>query len=138
MLKVLIVDDSLTIRQELRRKMLNLGHEVVGEAVNGLEALDMVQRLQPDLILLDIIMPEMDGIECYRLLRNLSYPPRCIIISALAQEPRVIAAYRDEIAADHFLDKFCLEEDIDQRIQMVLDQPPLPIPLPERPTDNPV
>ncbi len=131
MLKILIVDDSPTVRHELRLKLQNLGHEIIGEAVNGLEALEMVQQYQPDLVMLDIIMPEMDGIECYRLLRNLSYPPRCIIVSALAQEPRVLAAYREEIDVSHFLDKYCLEDDIDQKIQLVLSQPPLPLPLPE-------
>jgi two-component system chemotaxis response regulator CheY len=91
-MRALIVDDSPRVRSELRQLLGRLGWNIVGEAVNGVEALEMAEELKPDLVTLDIIMPEMDGIECYRELRKLSQPPRCLLISVLAAESRVVAA----------------------------------------------
>ena len=67
-MRVVIADDSGKVRGELRQMMTRYGWQIVGEAENGLEALDLVQRLKPDLLTLDIVMSEMDGIECMTLL----------------------------------------------------------------------
>ena len=127
-LKVLIIDDSQTIRMDIRNKLESIGHQVVGEAVNGVEGLEMVKQLHPDLVTLDIIMPEMDGIECYRMLRNLSYPPRCLLVSALANEIRVTDAYKTEIEPHHYIDKGCTTDDLGIKIEEICNQTPLPIP----------
>ena len=63
-IKVLIVDDSADMRESLRAKYESFGYQVVGEARDGLEGLQMMKELQPNFVSLDIIMPEMDGIEC--------------------------------------------------------------------------
>src|SRR6478752_9429720 len=96
-MRALIVDDSPKVRSELRLLLSRMGWNIVGEAENGIEALELTEELKPDLVTLDIIMPEMDGIECYRELRRLSHSPRCLLISVLAAEPRVVAAYGHEI-----------------------------------------
>ncbi len=82
---ILIVDDSFVMRALLRGIVTSDPDlAVIGEATNGLEALQRVRELNPDLVLLDIEMPHMDGIECLKRLRLLSKIP-VIIVSSVAQ-----------------------------------------------------
>ena len=71
MLKVMIVDDSRIFRKMLKAAFVETGHEVIGEAGNGAEILELLQSCTPDLITLDITMPVMDGIETLRVIRSL-------------------------------------------------------------------
>ena len=83
--KILIVDDSFVMRALLRGIVTSDPDlEVAGEATNGLEALQQIRGIAPDLVLLDIEMPHMDGIECLKRLRLLSKVP-VIIVSSVAQ-----------------------------------------------------
>jgi two-component system chemotaxis response regulator CheB len=83
--KILIVDDSFVMRALLRGIVTSDPDlEVAGEATNGLEALQQIREIAPDLVLLDIEMPHMDGIECLKRLRLLSKVP-VIIVSSVAQ-----------------------------------------------------
>ena len=72
MLGVLIVDDDAKTRRDLRDILAPLDHSVQ-EACNGREALSMVERCEPDLMIIDILMPEMDGLETIRYLRHRGY-----------------------------------------------------------------
>ena len=82
---ILIVDDSFVMRALLRGIVTSDPDlHVVGEATNGLEALQNIKELKPDLVLLDIEMPHMDGIECLKRLRLMSRVP-VIIVSSVAQ-----------------------------------------------------
>jgi DNA-binding NarL/FixJ family response regulator len=93
---VLLVDDSEDVREVLRLLVAADGRlEVVGEAVNGREAVDIAARLQPDAIILDISMPEMTGLEALPLLRERS--PRSTVViyaagSRAENEPAALAA----------------------------------------------
>lgn len=60
--KILIVDDALFMRKLIRDTLHPLGYNIVGEAANGIEAIQKFQELKPDLLTMDIIMPELDGI----------------------------------------------------------------------------
>lgn len=83
MLKVLIADDEMPARSRMRRLLDELtGYEVVGEAANGREALQMSLAESPDIILLDIRMPDMDGIETARHLATLDESPAVIFTTA--------------------------------------------------------
>lgn len=136
-MRAVVVDDSVKVRSDLRQMLSKLGWTVVGEGRNGIEGLELVKELRPDLVTLDIIMPEMDGIECYRNLRKLSSPPRCLIISVLAVEPRVMAAYEREILPSHFLKKPVHEKELKDRLEELMAMPPLPMPvLPEASDTN--
>ncbi|MCZ6487626.1 MAG: LytTR family DNA-binding domain-containing protein, partial [Gammaproteobacteria bacterium] len=84
-MKVLIVDDEKPARDRLSRMVGDLSeYEVVGAAVNGNEALQKFESLNPDIVLMDIRMPGMDGIEAARHLSRLSYPPAVIFTTAFA------------------------------------------------------
>jgi two-component system response regulator AlgR len=84
-MKVLIVDDEKPARDRLARMVGALtAFEIVGEAGNGTEALQKAESLDPDIVLMDIRMPEMDGIQAARHLSNLSRPPAVIFTTAFA------------------------------------------------------
>ncbi|MBA1334467.1 MAG: Chemotaxis regulator - transmits chemoreceptor signals to flagellar motor components CheY [Firmicutes bacterium] len=92
MTRLLIVDDAAFIRLQLRQMLERNGFEVVGEAGNGREALKKIQELKPDIVTLDITMPEMDGIECVTQIQKLDNKPVVIMVSAMGQEPYVRTA----------------------------------------------
>ena len=84
-MKILIVDDEKPARDRLSRMVGELGqHELVGEAVNGVEALGMSQSREPDIVLMDIRMPGMDGIEAARHISRLDEPPAVIFTTAFS------------------------------------------------------
>ena len=84
-MKILIVDDEKPARDRLARMVSELPqHELIGQAVNGLEALGMTQAMEPDIVLLDIRMPGMDGIEAARHLAKLDQPPAVIFTTAFS------------------------------------------------------
>jgi two-component system response regulator AlgR len=83
--KILIVDDEKPARDRLARMVRGLDtHNLVGEAVNGLEALGLTQSLEPDIVLMDIRMPGMDGIEAARHIARLDEPPAVIFTTAFS------------------------------------------------------
>jgi NarL family two-component system response regulator LiaR len=94
-IRVLIADDHAVVRQGLRTFLeLQEGIEVVGEAADGEEALDAVQRLEPDVVLMDLAMPRLDGIGAIERLRErASDVPRVIVLTSFGDE-RVLPAIR--------------------------------------------
>lgn len=89
MTKVLIVDDAAFIRLQLKKLLEDNNFEVVGEAENGKVALRKIKELRPDIVTLDITMPEMDGLECMMEIKKMDYMPTVIMISAMGQEAYV-------------------------------------------------
>ena len=84
-MKILIVDDEKPARARLARLLGDIGqHTVIGESVNGVEALGMSQSLEPDIVLMDIRMPGMDGIEAARHIARLEQPPAVIFTTAFS------------------------------------------------------
>lgn len=82
---ILVVDDSFVMRTLIKDIVSSDPDlQVVGEAANGIETLEKVKQLQPDLLLLDIEMPGMDGIECMKRLKLLS-PCKVVVVSSVAQ-----------------------------------------------------
>lgn len=80
--RVLIVDDQLPFREASRMVVeMTDGFDVAGEAVNGEDAVDMVASLQPDLVLMDVQMPGIDGIEATRRIMLLDDPPHVLVMS---------------------------------------------------------
>ena len=88
--RILVADDAAFMRMMVKDILTKGGYEVVGEAANGKEAIEQYEKLQPDLVLMDTIMPEMDGIEALKKIKS-SYPDALIIMcSAMAQQAMVI------------------------------------------------
>jgi two-component system, NarL family, response regulator NreC len=84
-LRILLADDHTTVRFGVKSIVESQPDwEVVGEVVNGKQAVELASKLLPDLVIIDIRMPEMDGIEATRLLRTLNPPPKVLILSGQA------------------------------------------------------
>ncbi|MEK8132273.1 response regulator [Paenibacillus filicis] len=90
--KILIVDDSLFMRLLLKNVIHELGYDTVVEASNGLEALTKYEDEQPDVVTLDITMPEMDGITALKEIIQLNPDAKVIMVSAMGQQALLIKA----------------------------------------------
>lgn len=90
---VLVVDDAAFMRMRLTKILTGEGHEVV-EAGNGLEAIAAYEEHKPDVVLMDITMPEMDGLQALREIRAKFPDAKVIMCSALGQESTVIEAIK--------------------------------------------
>ena len=92
MAKVLIVDDAAFMRMMIKDILTKGGHEVVGEAANGLEAIERYKELKPEVVTMDITMPEMNGIDAIKEIRKIDPNATIIVCSAMGQQAMVIEA----------------------------------------------
>ncbi|MFO7265667.1 MAG: response regulator [Limnochordales bacterium] len=90
---VLIVDDAQFMRMRLNKLLTEAGHQVV-EAANGREALEQYARHKPDVVLMDITMPEMDGLTALKELKKLDPGAKVVMCSALGQQSAVLEAIK--------------------------------------------
>jgi two-component system chemotaxis response regulator CheY len=94
MARVLVVDDAAFMRKMVSDALAQGGHEVVGEAGNGAEAIERYQALKPEVTTLDITMPEKDGLEALKEIVSLDPSARVVMCSALGQETKVLEAIK--------------------------------------------
>ncbi|MFI9201028.1 response regulator [Streptomyces sp. NPDC053048] len=94
-IKVLLVDDHQVVRRGLRTFLeVQDDIEVVGEAADGAEGVERAEELRPDVVLMDVKMPGMDGIEALRRLRELDNPARVLIVTSFTEQRTVVPALR--------------------------------------------
>jgi two-component system chemotaxis response regulator CheY len=94
MARILVVDDAAFMRKMVTDALTKGGHEVIGEAGNGAEAVERYQSLKPDLTTLDITMPEKDGLSALKDIMALDPSAKVIMCSALGQESKVLESIK--------------------------------------------
>ena len=92
--RVLIVDDLAFIKLIIKDTLEKTGFEVAGEASNGVEAIEQYKRLQPDIVLMDITMPKMDGIQALQEIIKIDPQAKVIMCSALGQQKFIIQSIK--------------------------------------------
>lgn len=90
--RILIVDDAAFMRMMIRDILTKNGYEVVGEAQDGAQAVERFKELKPDLVTMDITMPEMDGIAALKEIKKIDGNAKVIMCSAMGQQAMVIDA----------------------------------------------
>ncbi len=118
MAKILIVDDSRTSRRMLRELLEELGHEIIGEAVNGEDGFIKYKELNPDLVTLDITMPKLDGIQALQLIRKYNPEAKALMITAAGQRDKMIQAVK--YGAAEFVTKPYEKEEVEKILKRVL------------------
>lgn len=91
-MKVLVCDDAQLTRRTLKKILESEGYLVIGEAVNGLDSVKKYKELKPDVVFMDIVMPELDGIEAVKQIMKFDKKANIIMCSSLAQESKAILA----------------------------------------------
>ena len=90
--RVLVVDDAAFMRMMVKDILSKNGYEVVGEAENGMKAVEKFNELRPDLVTMDITMPEMDGISAVKAIKKIDPKAKIVMCSAMGQQAMVIEA----------------------------------------------
>ncbi len=103
MARIFVVDDAKFMRMTLSNILKNANHEIVGEAENGKDAVRLYREYKPDLVLMDITMPEMSGLEAVRIIRDEHPGAKVIMCSAMGQQKMVVEAI--ETGAKDFIVK---------------------------------
>ncbi|MBC8062832.1 MAG: response regulator [Clostridiaceae bacterium] len=94
MTKVLIVDDAAFMRMMIKDILEKNGFEVIGEASNGIKAVELYKKDKPDIVTMDITMPDMDGIQAVKAIKEFDPSAKVIMCSAMGQQTMVMDAIR--------------------------------------------
>lgn len=118
MASILIVDDAAFMRLTIRKIMEPEGHTIIGEAATGAEAVQQFAELRPDVVILDITMPDMNGIEALKRIKILDPKAKIVICSAMGQKSMVAKAV--ELGAEEFIVKPFENKDLVAAVKKVL------------------
>jgi two-component system chemotaxis response regulator CheY len=118
--KILVVDDSVYFRLKIKEMLVSVGHEVIGEAGNGMQATILTGQLQPDLITMDISMPTMDGIKAVKKILDINPKIKIVMLSAVGQRQFVLEALKS--GAKHFVVKPVIKDVLISTIDKVLKE----------------
>jgi DNA-binding NarL/FixJ family response regulator len=114
--RLMLADDHRMLREGLRRSMTEQGFSVVGEAADGAQAVDLAHRLQPDVVLMDVTMPELDGVGATREIRASLPNVRVVMLTMHADEDVLASAIR--AGASGYLVKDCSTREIAEAVRM--------------------
>jgi two-component system chemotaxis response regulator CheY len=113
-MKLMIVDDSNIMRRRIERSQQFEELELVGTACNGVEAIELFRKMDPDVVTMDLTMPQMDGIECIENIVKIKPAVRILVISALADKATAVEAM--EKGANGFLNKPFTDRQLNEAI----------------------
>ncbi|SMB82249.1 two-component system, chemotaxis family, response regulator CheY [Desulfonispora thiosulfatigenes DSM 11270] len=116
--RILIVDDAAFMRMMIKDMLTKGGFEVVGEAENGVKAVELYQELKPDLVTMDITMPEKDGIEAVKEIKQIDPNAKVIMCSAMGQQMMVMEAI--QAGAKDFIVKPFQQDRVVQAVEKLL------------------
>ncbi|MBH1940158.1 response regulator [Mobilitalea sibirica] len=94
MARILMVDDSRTSRKILRSILEDNGHQIIGEAVNGEDAVNKFKELNPDITTMDITMPVMDGLEALKNIMDIDKNAKVVMVTAAGQKSKMVDAVK--------------------------------------------
>ena len=117
-IRLMLADDHRMLREGLRRSMADQGFDVVGEAGDGDEAVRMAEQLRPDVILMDVTMPEIDGVEATRQIRAVLPDIRVVMLTMHADQEVLAEAIR--AGASGYLVKDCSTEEIATAVRLAV------------------
>lgn len=120
MAKILIVDDSSVSRKKLRKILESNNHDIIDEARDGIEGLNKYKELKPDLVTMDITMPNLDGISCLKQIRENDSGVKVIMITALGNGEKIFEALSN--GATNYITKPFEEEKIIEVINEALSE----------------
>ena len=120
MARILVADDASFMRQMIREIVESEGHEVVGEAADGVEAVDEFKKLHPDVVTMDIVMPKRSGIDAVRSIIAVDATAVVVMCSALGQETLVTEAL--QAGARDFIIKPFKPDAVLETIKKVLEK----------------
>jgi DNA-binding NarL/FixJ family response regulator len=115
-IRVLLADDHRMLREGLRRSLTEEGFDIVGEADNGEQAVRLAAELQPDIVLMDVSMPEMDGVEATGIIRSTDTNTRVIMLTMHADKEVLAEAIR--AGASGYLVKDCSTDEVAEAVRM--------------------
>lgn len=119
MARIMIVDDSLIIRSILKKFLIGGGHEVVFEASNGIDAVEGYKKSMPELVTMDINMPDISGISAVKKILEFDPKAKIVMVSGVGQKEIVLKAI--EAGAIHFIVKPVTEKKTNEVINEVLN-----------------
>ena len=108
MANIMVVDDAAFVRMMLKDILTKGGHQIIGEAANGIDAIKQYTKLKPDLVTMDITMPEMEGIDALKIIKQNDPEAKVIMCSAIGQQLMVEQAIQSG-AKDYFVKPFHAE-----------------------------
>lgn len=116
---VVIIDDSASVREQLKAVFEACGMQVKGMAHNGVAGIEQVEAHHPEIASIDLIMPEMDGVECYKKLHAAFPQLKCLMISWIGGEAKILENLKDIIPSHLFQAKPVTKEELEARLEKV-------------------
>jgi two-component system chemotaxis response regulator CheY len=117
-MKLLVVDDSNVIRRQIKRALSLNDVDIIGDAANGVDAVNSFRSHQPELVTMDLTMPELDGLKCIEQIMAINPHTRILVISALADKATAIEALKK--GAQGFLCKPFNEMELNEALQELI------------------